>query len=134
MAQINKYLLLGVLISMTPTAFALTGDDIYKKCSKALDVPKNEKQQQAITRFLDVGTCAGFVGGVLSGVNLVGDMMQQQGIVKRNFICLPKEQHSQALLKEVIHYLDEHKNELKLPAQVIIYKAFSQKYPCKPTH
>ncbi len=123
----------AVLICLLPLpGFAMTGHDVYEKCTASVQQPPaSESTQKAITRFLDAGTCAGFVGGVLSGVNLVGEMMRQQNIIKRNFVCLPENKHSQILLKELLEYLQANTEDRDLPAQLVIYKVFSQKYPCQ---
>lgn len=126
----KAFLVAVLLVAMSPT-YALTGGEILEKCKASISPPPNsEPTQKAISRFLDAGTCAGYVGGVLSGVDLVGSMMQQQKLANRNFICVPTNIHSQLLLKEVVEYIEKNPKEKGTPAQLVIYQLFSKKYPC----
>ena len=118
---------------MPNVASALTSGELAGKCQSALQaLPESESKKAAVTRFLNVGTCSGYIGGTVAGINLVGTMLQQQKVVKQNFICAPKGLHSQQLLKMFVTYVDRNKKLKKEPSQFVIYKMLREKYPCKP--
>jgi hypothetical protein len=108
-----------------------TGDRFYSKCNKVNLTKGEETPNEAVQRALSAGSCSGFVGGVVKGVNLVGNMLQAQGAAQRNFICLPQGQHAMDLVRAVTTYIDSHDEVKSLPAQAAVYAALVEKFPCK---
>lgn len=127
------FTLIAVLLTMLPTgASALTAGELAKKCTDSLQQGStNQPTQETAARLLDAGSCAGFVGGVISGVNLVGNLLRQQDAMKRNFICLPQNTHAQALVRVVIEHITAHSEDKNVPAELAVYKAMILKFPCQ---
>lgn len=125
------FVIVALLLSAEP-AFAFTGEQLIDKCNASFkDDPNKQSAAKILGKALDSGSCAGFVGGVIQGVNLVGSMLQKQGAAKKNFICLPKGLHAKDLVTMTLAHFKKNPKELKLPAQLGIYNAFAKKYPCK---
>lgn len=123
---------IAALLAVLPTcASALTGGELATKCANSLQQESTQSNQETAARLLDMGSCAGFVGGVISGVNLVGNLLRQQDAMKRNFICLPQNTHAQALVRVVVEHISAHAEDKKLPAELAVYKAMTTKFPCK---
>lgn len=110
---------------------AFTGADFVEKCHDVNLAKGAETPQQAINRALDMGSCGGFVGGVVQGVNLVGELLQAQRAAPHNFICAPSELHPMDIVREVSGYISQHAEMKNLPAQAAVYSAMVTKYPCK---
>lgn len=84
-----------------------------------------------MTKALDMGSCSGMVGGVVNGVNLVGNMLGRQGAIKKNFICLPENIKATDLLNETLEYIEKNEKHHKLAAHLSVYAFMTEKYPCK---
>lgn len=126
-----RMLLLVSLLLIQVNANALTSHELVEKCKVALEqLPDSESKETAVKRFLDVGTCGGYIGGVVAGVNLVGAMLVQQKAIEKNFICTPERLHAQKLMKTLINYVDKNKKLKKEAAQLVIYKMLVEKFPC----
>ncbi len=124
-------ILLLWLFVIQSNAYALTSADLVGKCKVALEqLPEAESKQAAVKRFLNVGTCGGYIGGVVAGINLIGAMLVQQKAIKQNFICTPEGLHAQQLVKMLISYVDRHQKLENETAQLIIYKMLLDRYPC----
>lgn len=135
MSSIGRFVLLttgfSISLACATVAYAYTSaQDFYKTCNDAYKSPHAESAEEAVSRALVAGSCAGYVGGVINGINLVGNMLGQQKAVDRNFICLPAKKQSQELLVEVLDYIAGHPDIANSPAQLSVYNAFSRKYPC----
>lgn len=112
-------------------AHAISGKAFYNKCSKAVSSTKQgETPQEAVTRALNAGSCTGYVGGTINGINLVGNMLMTDGKLKRNFICLPEGIQANKLLMELLSYLYSKPAELNAPVQMHLYNKFTKEYPC----
>jgi len=124
-------LTLALLLPCT-NAQAISGKAFYDKCSKALSNPEQgETPQEAVNRALNAGSCTGYVGGTIKGINLVGNMLMAKGKIKRNFICLPEGIQANKLLVDLLGYLYSKPAELNAPIQMHLYNKFTKKYPCK---
>lgn len=130
MAKLVKLALL-LCVMASGNAFALTSQQFYNKCSSAYKAADAETPQQAVDRALDAGSCSGYVGGVINGINLIGNMLGQQKAVKKNFICLPKGLQSQALLQDVLKYIKDNQSLSQGPVQLSVYNAMTTRYPCE---
>lgn len=128
-------------IAMLALVFLVFGNDAHSysaqefsdNCRDAYKSTEGETAEDAVSRALVAGSCAGYVGGVINGINLVGNMLGQQKAVDKNFICLPEKKQSQALVYEVLEYIDQHPTLANSPVQLSIYNAFSKLYPCSPS-
>ena len=123
-------LALALLLPCT-NAQAISGKAFYDKCSKALSNPEQaETPQEAVNRALNAGSCTGYVGGTIKGINLVGNMLMAKGKLKRNFICLPEGIQANKLLMDLLGYLYKKPAELDAPIQMHLYNKFTKEYPC----
>ncbi|BBB29153.1 Rap1a/Tai family immunity protein [Neptunomonas japonica] len=128
----RKAISLFIFISLfsSAQAFAISAQQFYDKCHNINQSKSQETPSQAVTRALEAGSCTGYVGGVINGVNLVGNMLGQQKAVKKNFICLTKNTQIQELLYESLQYIKEHEKLSDAPVQISIYNAMTANYPC----
>lgn len=130
--NVCMFVLLSVSVFASPFASAgFTGSDFVQKCRDVNLAKSAESSQEAVNRALDMGSCGGFVGGVVQGVNLVGDMLQAQGASNRNFICSPRELHPMDIIRLVSEYIQKNPRFEKLSAQSAVYAAMIGRYPCK---
>ncbi|HHH36811.1 MAG TPA: hypothetical protein ENK48_08315 [Gammaproteobacteria bacterium] len=121
-----------VLFCFPIAAQALTGNEFLLRCKDVNHAKKGrETIQEVVDRALDAGSCAGYVGGVINGINLVGNMLRQQKAMKKNFICLPQGMQASALVKQMVEYLEKNPKTLKAPVSLHIYNHFARSYPCK---
>lgn len=126
------FLLVAILLLVVEPAFAFTGAQLVSKCNASFkEDPNKQNATRVLEMALDSGSCAGFVGGVIQGVNLVGSMLQKQGATKKNFICLPEGLHAKDLVKITLVYFKENPQDNQSPAQLGIFNAFAKKYPCQ---
>jgi len=111
---------------------AMTGEELLTKCSNIQEsnVKDKNSSKQTVSKILDAGSCAGFVGGVISGINLVGNMMLQKKIIEYNFVCLPKAVHSQQLLNIVLDDIEKDKKLAEVRAELAIFHIFNSKFSC----
>lgn len=94
-------------------------------------LPVAEKQEEAIRRFLDAGTCGGFIGGVVAGINLIGAILVNQGGLKNNLICVPPNLHAQQLVNIIVQDIKVKNKKLgEESAQIAIYQSLRKRYPC----
>lgn len=129
----RKTVTLIILMSLlnSTQAFAISAQQFYDKCHNINQSKKQETPNEAVTRALEAGSCTGYIGGVINGVNLVGNMLGRQKAVKKNFICLTKNKQVQELLIESLDYIKHHENLQAAPVQLSIYNAMATNYPCK---
>ena len=78
----------------------------------------------------DAGSCSGFVGGVIQGVNLIGNLLRAQNAIERQFICLPEGLQAAQLLEAVLVDLRKRPDDIAAPAELHIYRTIGTKYPC----
>lgn len=124
-------ILVAILLLVVEPALGFTGAQLVDKCNASFkEDPNNQDAAKVLEMALDSGSCAGFVGGVIHGVNLVGSMLQKQGATKKNFICLPKGLHAKDLVRITLDYFKKNSEDTQAPAQLGIYNAFAKKYPC----
>jgi len=129
---LKKLIMICCLFFIQSSAFAFTAGELAEQCRVTQQkLPEKEAGEKAIKRFLDTGTCAGYVGGVIAGVNLAGAMMMEQKVMKTNFICMPRKYHAQQLVKMFLDYMDENKKYAKESAQLTVYNVFRKRFPCK---
>jgi len=126
------FALVVLLLFLMESVFAFTGEQLVDKCNASFNNdPNKQSVANVLEKALDSGSCVGFVGGVIHGVNLVGSMLEKQGATKKNFICLPEGVHAKGLVKTTLAHFKKNPKELKLPAQLGIYNTFAKKYPCE---
>lgn len=123
---------LSVILSMSASpAFSYSGTEFLQHCNEATGAPaQGETPQQTVNRALQAGTCVGYVGGVINGLNLVGNMLRQQGGVKKNFICIGKKVQAPKLLKDLLGELEKQPQDMEAPVSLHIYRVFTERYPC----
>lgn len=120
------------LLFSTGSVFGFTGGQLADKCNASFKSNPNEQDAGKVLELaLDSGSCAGFVGGVIQGVNLVGSMLRKQGATKKNFICLPPGVHARDLTKIILDHYKKNPADVKAPAQIGIFNVFTKKYPCQ---
>lgn len=125
-------LVLAVLVFTANPVFGFTGAQLVEKCNASFaENPNSQSSAKVLAMALDSGSCAGFVGGVIHGVNLVGSMLQKQGATTKNFICLPKGLHAKDLVRTTLDHFSSHPSDAKGPAQLGVFNGFMRKYPCK---
>jgi len=113
--------------------WALSGEAFLQKCQRVTVAPeKGESPQEIVNRALDAGSCAGFVGGAIKGINLVGNMLLQKKLIKHNFICLPQGVQANTLLAELVNHLASSPPEMEAPVQMHLFNLFIKEYGCKP--
>ena len=128
----STFALIALLLLLAGPAYGFTGAQLMDKCNASFkENPNKQSVAKTLELALDSGSCAGFGGGVIQGVNLVGSMLQKQGATKKNFICLPKGLHAKDLVKTVLAYFKTNPEDLNLPAQLGIYNTFAKQYPCQ---
>jgi len=128
-----RFLFIFTLMLLLPASYAhaISGKAFYDKCSKALsNTEHGETPQEAVNRALNAGSCTGYVGGTIKGINLVGNMLMSKGKIKRNFICLPEGIQANKLLMDLLGYLYSKPDELNAPVQMHLYNKFTTQYPC----
>ena len=79
--------------------------------------------------FKRVGTCQGFIEGVLDRETMAKTDRAGRP-VERNF-CVPSEASVEELAKVVMKYGDNHPQELHFPAAVIVVLAMKDAFPCR---
>ncbi len=122
----------ALMLLVWAPAHALTSEQLINACKNSQQkLPQDAQREDAIRKLLDTGTCAGFIGGAVSGINVVGSLMKQQGVTKRDLICLPKDISPPQLVDMFVKHVDSHPEEKKLPAQLGIYRYFVGNFPCK---
>jgi len=110
---------------------AMTAQELLDKCSHLPNnSAKEESPQRTVSRIMDAGSCAGFVGGVISGINLIGNMMMQKKIIEYNFFCLPQAAHSQELLNLTLEHIKKNKKLASSRAEVAVFHIFNSKFSC----
>jgi len=57
-------------------------------------------------------------------------MMMQQKLVQKPLFCLPNNLKPRDLYSQIVNTLEKHPEDNKLPISVVIYKHFTQNYPC----
>lgn len=122
---------LAALLLGSANVYALTGQQFYDKCVDTYKAPEQETAREAVGRALNAGSCSGYLGGVINGVNLVGNMLGQQKIIKKNFICLPQGKQAQELLQQALDYIKANPKMAEVPAQLSIYNVMAASYPCQ---
>lgn len=130
--KIASQIFLVTTLSLTASyAYGFSGAQLVDKCNVSLDDnPNKQNNAKMLELALDSGTCAGFVGGIIHGVNLVGSMLQKQGATTKNFICLPNGIHAKDLTRITLEHFRKNPADLKSPAQLGVFNAFTTKYPC----
>lgn len=116
MRRIVQCLLFAVLLALLPAAWALSGADLKDICER----------REATFQL----SCLMYVGGVSDGLNLAPGFYRGQEEGTNEIICFP-EGVKQAVRKNiVVKYLEEHKEQLETPAEVLIYMALKEAWPC----
>jgi hypothetical protein len=109
-------LLCLALLFISPSAWALSGADLKDICSR----------QEATFQL----SCLMYVGGVSDGLNLAPTFYRSPQGLASEIICFP-EGVKQAVRKIlVVKYLDAHEEQLAFPAEVLIYMALKEAWPC----
>ncbi|MDH5258190.1 MAG: Rap1a/Tai family immunity protein [Gammaproteobacteria bacterium] len=110
---------------------AMSGQELVEKCSKiSAQASDTAPKQASISQIMDAGSCAGYIGGVISGVNLVGNMMMQKKIIKYNFICMPQKVHAQQLLEIAVDNIKKDPKLASSRAEVAIFDIFNSNFSC----
>ena len=116
MRRCVRCLLIIVLLGPVPAAWALSGADLKDICER----PEATFQL----------SCLMYVGGVSDGLNLAPGFYRGQEDDANEIICFP-EGVKQAVRKNiVVKYLDEHEEQLEIPAEVLVYMALREAWPC----
>lgn len=127
--SINAPLLIAMLM-LSSQAQALTGQEYVDKCNPKALSSQPSKQQAALEQALDAGSCTGFTGGVVQGINFIGTMLRAQQAITKNFICLNNEVHALGLVEVAYNHIKASEKLLGMPAQAGIYEALVSAYPC----
>lgn len=130
MKFLGKAQLLAGMLLLSSHAMALTGQEYIDKCDPEALKGQSADPQAALKRALDAGSCTGFTGGVMQGINFIGNMLQSQKAMSKNFICLTDEVHALGLVEIAYNHIKGKEKLLGLPAQAGIYEALVSKYPC----
>ena len=116
MRRIVQYLLFAVLLAPLSVAWALSGADLKDICER----------REATFQL----SCLMYVGGVSDGLNLAPGFYRGQDVGSKEIICFP-EGVKQAVRKNiVVEYLEAHEEQLETPAEVLIYMALREAWPC----
>ena len=116
MPRIKRSLLLGSLFIPLPSAWALSGADLKDICER----------REATFQL----SCLMYVGGVSDGLNLAPGFYRRNENDANEIICFP-EGVKQAVRKNlVVNYLAAHEDQLEFPAEVLIYMALKEAWPC----
>lgn len=127
----NFFIFCLFLFFALQNAWAFTGEQFLNKCDQVHQIKSTtETIQESIDRALDAGSCTGFVGGVIQGVNLAGDLLRAQNVIRRQFICLPTGIKAANLLEIVLQDLRKQPDDINAPAQLHIYRSIGKKYSC----
>lgn len=118
------------LFFLSVQAKALSSQEYYQKCKDSYRTKTSESPQQAVDRALSTGSCTGYIGGVINGINLVGSMLRKQKALDKNFICLSQKKQANELLEEVLDYIENHKQYADAPVQLSIYNHMAKTYSC----
>lgn len=130
-----RILIIFLLALLPLTSHAISSETFYNQCKSAFQPPaEGEENRRTAERLIEAGTCVGFVGGTVSGINLMSNLMRQQNLIRKNLICMPPGNNPRQMMSEVISYLDKNADQRKLPLEAVIYHYFMNRYPCpEPT-
>lgn len=127
----KRIITLLCLTLLPMSAFAVPAGDFLERCKTAAAKPETAEDNKLIAqRLITAGSCVGFVGGTLAGINLISNMMLQQKVVKANLVCLPKDTTPQQVYNDTLSYIDKEEDVKKMPIEAAIFRLFTQKYPC----
>jgi hypothetical protein len=97
--------------------FDFDGDGLLKQC---------EARQVDAQSYVDSGTCFGFIVGVIAMI-----AVYQDGNIAPQTICIPEGVRPKQALDIVVQYLHGHANDRHADAAMLVWRAFSEAYPCK---
>jgi hypothetical protein len=120
--SITRLWLLAVLFMLiSPSVFALTGNELLKQCSAAT-ASTGRKQ------------CESYVDGVVSGINTLTTSMRilhpGSGSYPQLF-CVPRFTATNDLVAATVSYLKQHTENQHYDASSEVLLALQQAYPCK---
>ncbi len=101
------------LSSTTTIAFAESGNDLLRECSKKAGSNAD-------------GYCHGFIWGTLHGVNEATIRAQE-----KKYVCIPQGVTISQLTRLTKKYLEENPQKLHLLASTLIVNAVTTAYPCR---
>lgn len=108
--------LVGLLSLLTSHAWALDGGDLKEICAR----------EEATFQL----SCLMYVGGVSDGLNLAPSFYRDVDDDLHEIICFPEGLKQATRKNLVVRYLDAHEESLEQPAEVVIYMAFKEAWPC----
>jgi hypothetical protein len=109
-------LAVSLLLLGSSRAWALTGNGLKEICARS----------EATFQL----SCLMYVGGVSDGLNLAPVFYRDVEHEPREIICFPEELRQATRRNVVVEYLDAHDDILEYPAEVVIYMAFKEAWPC----
>ncbi len=120
-----------LLLSFATNSQAYTAQEFLQRCDNLTTAQERETTQEIADRAMNFGACSGFVGGVISGVDLIGKLLEQKNLIPHGFICLPPNKPANTLLAEVLTYLRDNPEQQSSNAQLAVYNAVATAYPCE---
>jgi len=77
------------------------------------------------------GFCRGFIDAVLDMNNLALITARLNGVKSGSPICIPEGVKMGQVLKVVMKYIDDHPEQLHLPARNLVLDSVANAFPCK---
>lgn len=102
-----------------------TGMELQRDCQEVIAKQRTDQDRANAIH------CLGYVAGVAF------TMSMWEGIAKHNQVgveqvpaCLPQNATAGEYVRVVLHYIDEHPNDLHQSYGVLVYVALAKAYPC----
>ena len=127
--NIFSVILLSLAFGVPAHAQSETGSDLLMKCKTFLN--KVDRTSEGPGTAFDIGFCAGFIGGVLSGAEVweVTDKIRKQTYPMA--FCRPENANNGEIIRVFVKYLEDHPERLHEPAGLLLLTSLSTAFPCK---
>lgn len=110
---------------------AWTGESVSGYCKLLLQfMDKNEAAKDAF-QAAEAASCSGYLNGFIdANLTQVSASGSQNAGSNHQTFCLPKDATIHGVVKIVVSYMDQHKNQLNSPAEGLVMQALITAYPC----
>jgi hypothetical protein len=110
-----------------------SGEQLINVCRAGEELTRSVGSHVPVNTLIEdakrVGTCQGFVQGVLDRETIA--TTDKNGNPSGRAFCIPKEVSVEQLTKVVVKYGDNHPEELHFPGAAIVMFAMKEAFPCR---
>ena len=116
----------GIVLSPTHSQGQFTGIDLQHECQSAVEAMKTKQ----VT--FQAAHCIGFVTGVAYTMSMWEQTNKDTHQSLQSVpACIPEAASPEEYVKVVLHYMDEHPNQLHNSEGLLVFFALHDAYPCK---